>query len=153
MQGLAQALGAPLGSLYHRFASREDLLRQLWLRVVREFQDEFAHRISEAERPGQVARWTLEWVREHPQEARLLLLFRRQEFSAEISGALDGELKAAMQLACKRWPQASRHTLQAALIYVPYALFRPVLEAGGPPPNKLAELADSTAEFLVNHGS
>ena len=31
--------GAPVGSLYHRFGSRDRLLAELWLRTVRRFQD------------------------------------------------------------------------------------------------------------------
>ena len=37
--GIAAAVGAPTGSIYHRFPSRDVLLARLWLRTVAGFQD------------------------------------------------------------------------------------------------------------------
>ena len=38
IQSLAEATGAPVGSIYHRFESREALLAEAWLLAVRHFQ-------------------------------------------------------------------------------------------------------------------
>ena len=35
MAQIADAAGAPTGSVYHRFASREELLIRLWLRSIK----------------------------------------------------------------------------------------------------------------------
>src|SRR5207237_563587 len=35
---IAERLGAPVGSFYHRFPSRDVLLGELWLRTVLDFQ-------------------------------------------------------------------------------------------------------------------
>ncbi|MGI8552143.1 MAG: TetR family transcriptional regulator [Dehalococcoidia bacterium] len=38
---LAAAIGAPTGSIYHRFRSRDLLMAELWLRTVERFQAGF----------------------------------------------------------------------------------------------------------------
>src|SRR5437016_6801019 len=86
-QGLAAAtvaavttrLKAPVGSFYHRFASRDLLLGELWLRTVLDFQ----HGITAALDAGdglQAALHTPAWVRGHLDEACLLLLYHRADF-------------------------------------------------------------------------
>ncbi|MCG7527704.1 TetR/AcrR family transcriptional regulator, partial [Streptomyces sp. OfavH-34-F] len=39
MSAVAQATGAPSGSVYHRFPGRDALLAEVWLRTVERFQD------------------------------------------------------------------------------------------------------------------
>src|SRR5258708_13840268 len=43
---VTQQLGAPTGSFYHRFASRDVLLGELWLTTVLEFQEGFVAAIE-----------------------------------------------------------------------------------------------------------
>jgi AcrR family transcriptional regulator len=43
---VTQHLGAPIGSFYHRFASRDVLLAELWLTTVLAFQEEFVAAIE-----------------------------------------------------------------------------------------------------------
>src|SRR5438270_188426 len=76
---IAERLGAPIGSFYHRFASRDLLLGELWLRTVVDFQ----HGITAALDEGDGLRAALHtpaWVRGHLDEARLLLLYHRDDF-------------------------------------------------------------------------
>jgi AcrR family transcriptional regulator len=83
-------LRAPTGSFYHRFASRNVLLGALWLRTVLDFQEG----ISEALDAGDGLRAALHtpaWAREHPEEARLLLLYDRSDF---VQGEWPEELRA-----------------------------------------------------------
>ena len=37
MSDIAQEIGGPTGSIYHRFASREELLATLWIRSIKRF--------------------------------------------------------------------------------------------------------------------
>src|SRR5689334_7011428 len=39
IRAIAERSGAPSGSLYHRFGSRDELVARAWLRAVRRFQD------------------------------------------------------------------------------------------------------------------
>lgn len=86
---VAGELGAPVGSVYHRFLSRDILLAEAWLKVVSSFQAGF---LQALEKGGglDAALYTPRWVRSHPAEARILLLYRREEF---VSGEWPAHLK------------------------------------------------------------
>ena len=104
MTAVAAATGAPSGSVYQRFPSRDALLASLWMRTVEDFQAGFLAalegstrardvREEDAAAPAEAAlraiRWALKWVRSDPDSARLLLLYRREdlvssEWPAEI---------------------------------------------------------------------
>src|SRR5512143_2929486 len=74
---LAKELGAPTGSIYHRYSSREELLAELWMEVVEGFQNGFAGRLAGADDvdgAAQAAPFMASWTRQHPLESRLLLL-------------------------------------------------------------------------------
>jgi AcrR family transcriptional regulator len=73
---VSAASGAPSGSLYHRFDDRAVLLGQLWLRTTGTFQQGFLGALDSV--PGidgcvAAATYVIEWCRDHPAEARLLL--------------------------------------------------------------------------------
>ncbi len=76
---ISEHLGSPTGSFYHRFASRNELLGALWLRTVLDFQQGVRAAIDAGD-GLQAALHTPAWVREHPDEARLLLLYHRDDF-------------------------------------------------------------------------
>ncbi|MHA6268331.1 TetR/AcrR family transcriptional regulator [Aliiroseovarius sp. CAU 1755] len=83
MVRVAQELGAPTGSLYHRFASRSVLLGEVWLRTAEAFQQGFGARLAQSDPiAGGLAtvRYVPQWVRKRPEEARIMLLFRQSEF-------------------------------------------------------------------------
>lgn len=85
MAAVARAAGAPSGSLYHRFASRDALGAALWLRTVERFQDGFltaAGGTDPVAAAVQAARHTVTWSRRHEAEARVLL-----EGAAELGRA------------------------------------------------------------------
>jgi AcrR family transcriptional regulator len=78
--------GAPVGSIYHRYASRDQILAAVWLDLVEEFQEQFLDQL-EGDDPIEAGlaavRYTCRWVQRHPREARLLLLHRREDFASE----------------------------------------------------------------------
>lgn len=76
---ITERLGAPTGSFYHRFASRDALLGELWLRTVLDFQQGIGAAL-EAGDGLRAALHTPTWARAHPNEARLLLLYHRDDF-------------------------------------------------------------------------
>src|SRR5260370_17727209 len=72
-------LKAPVGSFYHRFASRDVLLGELWLRTVLDFQRGITAALDAGD--GLLAALhTPDWVRGHLDQARLLLLYHRDDF-------------------------------------------------------------------------
>src|SRR5947207_2767135 len=73
-------LGAPVGSFYHRFASRDVLLANVWLDTALAFQTGFVAAIKGGD--GLAASLhTPIWVRSHLQDARAFLLYHRDDFA------------------------------------------------------------------------
>src|SRR6266850_1310087 len=62
---ITERLGAPVGSFYHRFASRDVLLGELWLRTVLDFQRGIAAALDAGD-GLRAALHTPAWVRGHP---------------------------------------------------------------------------------------
>src|ERR671918_929405 len=92
---IASDLGAPTGSIYHRFASRELLLARLWIRTIRRAQGGFLEALAipdlyEAARTA--ATHIPRWSREHLDDARVLLLYRRADLAARWPEELGEEL-------------------------------------------------------------
>ena len=82
--GIAGASGAPVGSLYHRFGSRDALLARLWLRAVRRSQKPYLDALeAAAEPPLDAAAAAALAVYDHalaePGDARLLISLRRAD--------------------------------------------------------------------------
>ena len=84
---IAHAIGAPSGSIYHRFHTRDELLGRLWLDKAAFFQDRWTKALavsSDAEQAGLAAALSLpRTVREDFNGARILLLHRREDFLSE----------------------------------------------------------------------
>src|SRR5262249_40910148 len=76
---IAERLGAPVGSFFHRSPSRAGLLGELWLRTVLDFQQGITAALDAGD-GLRAALHTPAWVRSHLDEARLLLLYHRDDF-------------------------------------------------------------------------
>jgi len=162
---IASAAGAPVGSIYHRFASRELLLAALWLRTVRSFQAGFlaALALPEVDEAARAAvRHVLSWGARHPAEARLLLLHGRAdlasaapEASADLA-AVNDELAAGLRSYARRRygsaaaPRLERATL--ALVDLPHAAARRALQAGRLHPATVAAAQDAAVLLLTAPG-
>lgn len=153
---IAAELDAPTGSIYHRFRSRDELLGEVWLSAAAAFQSAFAAQLvgDDAFEAGlAAARWVPSRVRERFDEARILLLHRREDFAAphwpeamqQRARQLAGEMQAhfdalAAQLGVQ--DEAGRQRVRFALVELPLAVVRPHLHAGRAPP----PLAESLIE-------
>jgi AcrR family transcriptional regulator len=142
---ISERLRAPTGSFYHRFTSRNVLLGILWLRTVQEF----SKGVSAALDAGdglRAALHTPSWVREHPEEARLLLVYHREDFVpgewpkeladsvAEMSARMkSGSHRAARVIFGHDGPEEVRLG-QFLVSEVPVAAVRQHLIRGEPPP-------------------
>jgi AcrR family transcriptional regulator len=157
---VAGKLGAPVGSVYHRFVSRDVLLARLWLRVVRSFQEGF---LDTLRREGglEAALYTPRWVRAHPKEAKLLLVYRREELiagawpdeirclAARVTREMDaGIVEFTRRLFGRVTRSALRRTL-FALVDVPYAAVRRSLVADQPPAEELDQLVAETYTVIL----
>lgn len=166
MSGVAKAVGAPSGSVYHRFPDRPALLAALWSRALRGFHDELLAALSsgdprEAIRSG--ARASLEWARRNPLEARVLLAGKRelgeQDWSerarADIERAdtvLSEALNALIENGEDSAPGAADRVL-LAVVDLPYAMIKRYLTVGRPIPEHAPELAEQAAAALFALGA
>jgi AcrR family transcriptional regulator len=86
---ISERLRSPTGSFYHRFASRNALLGALWLRTVLDFQQGVSAAMDAGDGLA-AALHTPAWVKEHPDQGRLLLLYHRDDF---VQGEWPEELR------------------------------------------------------------
>lgn len=92
---IAGASGAPVGTLYHRFGSRDGVLAAVWLRALERFQAaalaaDAAHAEDPVEAAVAMAVAALAFATEHPEDARLLLVVRRSDL---LDAAPDDKLR------------------------------------------------------------
>ncbi|KUH81181.1 TetR/AcrR family transcriptional regulator [Mycobacterium sp. IS-1556] len=136
MSAVARAAGAPSGSMYHRFPGRAALCGELWMRTEERFVAGFTAALSgpRGRRSKCVAgaRYTVQWCRDHPAEARVLLagadalcvadwptqlVARRRRVQRQLRRSLEGV-------------PGDADRVNAAVIDIPYAVVRRHLLAG-----------------------
>ena len=157
---ITDRLRAPVGSFYHRFASRDVLLGELWLRTVLEFQQGITAAID-AGNGLRAALHTPSWVREHLDEARLLLLYHRDDFvqgewpEALRSGVvaqterMEGGFARFAWLVFGRGGADEIRLSQFLLAEVPVAAVRQHLQRREPPPPIVDEMIVITYHAVV----
>ena len=156
---IAGALRAPTGSIYHRFASRDVLLGEVWLRAAESFQAGFAAHLAgpDAKAAGLAAAcYVPRQVREAPQQARILLLHRREDFlhrgwpapmkarAKALSAQMDEGLRSFCMRLFGRADAASLRIAGYALAEAPLAAVRRHVEAKEAPPPVVDELIAAT---------
>ena len=156
MEAIAAASGAPTGTLYHRFGSRDELIARLWIRAVYRSQASFvaAMERDDAKEAAMAAAMSIvNFCEEHPEDARLLAAFRREDLVKALpDGPLADELevvnrpveRAVVQLAQRLYGKRSRAAVERTLLAVfdlPYGAVRRHLIVGAPlPPSLRADL-------------
>jgi AcrR family transcriptional regulator len=152
-------VGAPTGSVYHRFPTRDHLFVALWLRAVRRFHVGLLDAAALPDVHGALAAAVLHiprYCREHPAEALALTLYRQQVLARTAPADLADDVRtvndriaaATADLCRRRYGTVSEHLLTVVTTAVrqcPYGLVRPYV--GGEVPQWLddAVLASSTA--------
>jgi AcrR family transcriptional regulator len=151
---IARRLGAPTGSIYHRFASREELLVRLWLRSVHRFHAEFLAAGDNAD-PEQallgMAASVATFTRDHQAEAAAMTLFRQSRLVRSAPKSCRAEVKNVnvdihrrlAELAELRYGDPTPRQLAYVRVATsdgPYGLVRPYI---------WAELPDWLPEVIV----
>jgi AcrR family transcriptional regulator len=154
-------LKAPTGSFYHRFASRDALLGELWLKTVLAFQQGIDAALDVGD-GLKAALHTPAWVREHLDEGCLLLLYHRDDFvQGDWPEALRDGVAAHTRRARTRLEKFARDTFgragpdevrraQFVLANVPVAAVRQHLQRREPPPPIVDELIRATYRAVVD---
>jgi AcrR family transcriptional regulator len=140
-----QGCRATVGSFYHRFASRDELLGELWLGLAEGYQRDFLTLLREGDISA-AALFTPRWVRLHPREARILLQHKREDFMEDKwppafkrrARRLAAELREGLRECAERQfgccSEEALYQVCFALIDVPLAAVRRSLSAGTPVP-------------------
>jgi AcrR family transcriptional regulator len=161
VDSVTQHLKAPKGSFYHRFASRDALLGELWLETVLAYQEGFVAAIEAGDGLG-AALHTPAWSRLHLDDARLLLLYSRHDFVQgdwpaalkrgvrDQAQRLEACLAKFVRLAFGRISPANLRRGAFVLADVPIAAVRSHLRNREPPPALVDELITATYHAIVD---
>jgi AcrR family transcriptional regulator len=139
IEAIAEASGAPTGSIYHRFGSRDELVIRLWMRAVYRSQASFIAALErqdakEAALAASIA--IIDFCEEHPADAQLLVSFRREdlirttpraELAEELTDLNRPVERAVVNLARRLYGKPTRAALDRTLLAVfdlPYGAAR-----------------------------
>lgn len=158
---ISAASGVHTGSIYVRFASREELLARLWLRAIRRFQIGIIAALSGTDPLLAAAMHLPRYCRAHPTEARAMKMFRREELlevgSAELRAdiaAVNDRMNDALRAAvAAEFGAADEHRMAiavAAVKAIPYGLVREYIAGAVPIPDWVDDVI-ATATAAVVH--
>ena len=127
---IAGSSGAPVGSIYHRFGSVDDLLTEMWIRAVRRSQERFAAAAEEpdpTEAAVGAALSVYDFCVEHPADGRLLLSYRAEDLAGaridpkqrtKLERLNDPVAAVVKDLARRLYGRASRTSLDRVILAV-----------------------------------
>ena len=165
---ISERLRAPTGSFYHRFASHDVLLGTLWLKTVLDFQQGVSAALTAGDGLA-AALHTSNWARTHLDEARLLLVFDREDF---VAGKWPEQLRKRVAEMTRRMKNAAsrnalvvfdrdgveeRRLAKFLIAEVPVAAVRDHLKRGETPPPIVDRMIRTTylaivADYRARHG-
>ena len=169
---IAHESGAPAGTLYHRFGSRDGLLQAAWLRALDRFHSEVLGPGGDPPPEGEadavevgvaMAVAAVRFARRWADDARLLAVVRRGDL---LDGGADAEFQerlAAMNAplveaigrvagGLGRTTARARETVVAAIVDLPEAAVRRHTRDGGTVPSWLEESIAASARRLLGPG-
>jgi AcrR family transcriptional regulator len=164
---IGTAIGAPSGSIYHRFPSRNELLGRLWLTKAAFFQNRWAQALKDtnARRAGLEAALSLpRAVREDLEGARIMLLHRREDFLSQDwppelqkeAERLGAQVKDALADITRRLfgrnTVSARHVATFAVLDLPFSAVRRFVAAGKAPPALLDDLVSTAYAAVIDAG-
>ncbi len=157
---ITERLKAPVGSFYYRFASRDLLLGELWLQTVLDFQQGITVALDAGD-GLEAALHTPAWVRQHVDEARLLLLYHRDDFGeggwpqhlrdgvAVQTRQIETGIARFAQLVFGQQGPGELRRAQFLLAEVPVAAVRQHLRRREPPPLLVDALIRATYHAVI----
>ena len=158
---IAEAMGAPVGSIYHRFESREHLLVRLWLRSIGRFHVGLLAAAADPDVERALVESALHiprFCREHPATSLTMTLFRQQRLVLDAPTGLEGPVAtvneavdaALAELVRRRWGRSTDRRQRLAFTAVrqsPYGLVRPYV--GGEVPRWLDEVVEASTSAIL----
>jgi AcrR family transcriptional regulator len=166
---IADASGAPKGSIYHRFNSLDDLLAEMWIRAVRRSQREFVEGLQVPDPAAAAVGGALalyDFAEREAADARLLASLRREDLMATVDSPklrrqleeLNRPLELAItDLARRLFGRAGSRNVEMtifAVVDIPLGALRRHLIAGTRAPKALRAQVDAAVRAaLVQAGA
>ncbi|MCL1897753.1 MAG: TetR/AcrR family transcriptional regulator, partial [Micrococcales bacterium] len=132
LQQISQQSGAPTGSIYYRFESRDELLGELWLRAIDRWHRYLLAAIETQSQPRAAllaaARAVITYSRQYPDEALAMTLCHQNELAAngpvrlrDRAAVINDFVYAKVQtLGSQVVPTADSQQVIAAVIQIPH---------------------------------
>lgn len=159
---VGEVLGAPSGSIYHRFESRDALVASAWLRAGESFSAELAQALAAVDAldgARAAIRYQLEWAKRRPVEAGLFLLYDRSELTkggwpadlARRAERIANETTDTLRRFAARVPGASYARIRFSVLDLPQAAIRRAASTGSAIDSEAQRLIeDALAGLLVS---
>lgn len=162
MRAVARAVGAPSGSIYHRFSDRPALLAALCLRTTRRFETSYLGAMGAQPTPAstvEATAWIVDWCRTHLSEAIVLQAGVqafgpdewRQSAKTELDEAMRAQRRGLAKIVKTLADQTGvpRDQVAFCLIDLPLAVVRRHLVAAEPPPPAASRLARALSTAIL----
>ncbi len=157
---VADVLGAPSGSIYHRFPSRDALMASAWLRTGERFQAQLRDALAATDPAGgalAAVDLMLDWARRRPGEAAFFLLYPRGGFTttewppvlSRRAVRLANDITDGLRTFAARVPGISLALARFALLDVPQAAIRRSLISGSALDHEIQGLVEETVQTLL----
>ena len=161
---VAEGVGAPVGSIYHRFPSRDALFGSLWARSIRRFHQGLLA-ATEIEDPraamAAMSRHIPRFCRENPADAKAMSLYRLPDLLEKVPSGQRAELATInddvnaglRRVAARRYDRLTERRYRLALVgtrQCPYGLVRPLI--GGDIPREFDAICVAATEGILALG-
>ncbi|MFV0407302.1 MAG: TetR/AcrR family transcriptional regulator [Propioniciclava sp.] len=161
---VAATAGAPIGSLYHRWASRDYLFGSLWLRSIRRFQVGLLEAHGQSDPHHALLTCALHiprYCRNHPGEALAMTLYRQSALLTRVDEPLrsqvatvNDDIVAGLRILTRqRYGRITQRRLQLVRLaceQAPYGVIRPLV--GGEIPAFYDDVVRAAADAILNLG-
>ncbi|UGT56487.1 TetR/AcrR family transcriptional regulator [Nocardia asteroides] len=157
---IGKAAGVHTGSIYVRFASRDELLARLWLRSIQRFHVGLLDALAGPSPLLAAATYLPRYCRDHPTEARAMKMFHREELLevgpedlrsaiATVNDPMNAALLAAVVTEFGAADEHATAVAEVAVKAIPYGLVRDYIARAAPIPDWIDEVtATATGAVL-----
>ncbi|NEW38488.1 TetR/AcrR family transcriptional regulator [Nocardia cyriacigeorgica] len=161
---ISAASGVHTGSIYVRFASREELLARLWLRSIRRFQAGLIEALTGPDPLLTAAAYLPRYCRAHPAEARAMKMFHRDELLdtgpddlraaiANVNDEMNAALSDAVAVQFGTADEQGMAIAGAAVKAIPYGLVRDFIARAAPIPEWVDDVVATASGAVVREFS